>query len=163
MHNKAFYKKLAASVMALSLMTSFCACSGGSTTVTKRSLTSEELEEQAIKTNNARVRKFIKNSLGFEIKDELFEGAELEYDTADNSHGRAGLVIKPGKENEMLALLEKNLGMEKNIAPNLIPEDLNNEYAKDLRNMDLIKLWELSGTSVYMARKGSYSCVYIFT
>ena len=46
MLNKAFYKKLIAAVAALGLMASLCACSGSSETVTKKTLTSEELEHQ---------------------------------------------------------------------------------------------------------------------
>lgn len=163
MLNKAFYNKLAVSIMAFGFMASLCACSNERPTVTTETLSSEQLEEIAIERNNARVRKFIKDKLGFELDDELFEEAELAFDSSKrDSHGRAGIVIKQGKENDVLSLLEKNLGMEKNIGPNLIPAELNNEYAADLRTMDLVKYWELSETSVYMSRKGSYSFLYIF-
>ena len=164
MLNKAFYKKLAGSIMVFGLMASLCACSNASPAVTKETLSSKQLEEVAFERNNARIRKFIKDKLGFELDDELFEEAELAFDSSKrDSHGRIGIVIKQGKEDDVLTLLEKNIGMEKNIGPNLIPEGLNNEYAADLRTMDLIKYWELSGATVYMARKGSNSYLYIFT
>ena len=158
------FRKVIASFIILGIAASLCSCSGNSNTkVTRKTLSSEELEAEAIKSNNAKVRKFIKEKLGFQLDDEYIDQAELMFDSVKNdSRGSVCIVVKPGKENDLLALLEKNIGMEKNIAPTLIPAELNNEYANDLRTMDLIKCWEPSGASVYMARKSSYSFLYIF-
>lgn len=164
MLNKAFYKKLIAAIAALGLMASLCACSGSGESVTRKTLTSEELEQEAIKKNNAKVRKSIKDFIGFEIGDEYMEEAEMLMDIAkSNSRGSICILVKQGKEDELLADFQKHLGMEKNIGPNLIPAELNDQYSKDLRNMDLIKQWTLpSSVSVYMARYGSHSYIYIF-
>ena len=164
MLNQAFYKKLIAAVAALGLMASLCACSGSSETVTKKTLTSEELEHEAIKRNNAKVRNSIKEFTGFEIGDEYLEEAEMLMDvTKSNSRGSICILVRQGKEEDLLAYLEKNMGMEKNIGPNLIPAELKDEYANDLRKMNLIKQWTLPGSvSVFMARYGSYSYIYIF-
>ena len=164
MLNKAFYKKLIAAVAALGLMASLCACSGSSETVTKKTLTSEELEHEAIKRNNAKVRNSIKEFTGFEIGDEYLEEAEMLMDvTKSNSRGSICILVRQGKEADLLAYLEKNMGIEQNIGPNLIPAELKDEYANDLRKMNLIKQWTLpSSVSVFMARYGSYSYIYIF-
>ena len=164
MLNKTFYKKIIAAVTALGLMASLCACSGSSETVTKKTLTSEELEHEAIKRNNAKVRNSIKEFTGFEIGDEYLEEAEMLMDvTKSNSRGSICILVRQGKEEDLLAYLEKNMGMEKNIGPNLIPAELKDEYANDLRKMNLIKQWTLpSLVSVYMARYGNHSYIYIF-
>jgi len=164
MHNKAFFKKLITSIMAFGLIASLCACSGSNTSVTKRSLTSEELESQAAKNNDAKVRKSIKDFLGFEIGAEYIDDAELMLDvTNTKSRGSICILVVQGKEEDLLKLLQKNIGIENNIGPNVIPAELNNQYAEDLRKMSPIKQWILSDSvSVYMGRDGAYSFLYIF-
>ena len=157
----AVFKKIITSVVMLGMAVSLCSCSG-STTATHKTLSSEQLEEEAIKSNNAKVRKFIKDALGFEM-DEYIDEAELMIDTVKtNSKGNACILVKSGKENDLLALMEKNIGRENNIGPNQIPAELNNQYATELRKMSPLKNWEASGASIYLARNGSRSYLYIF-
>lgn len=164
MLNKAFCKKLIAAVAVLGLMASLCACSGSNETVTRKTLSSEELEHEALKKNSEKVRNSIKEFIGFPIGDEYLEEAEMLMDvTQSNSRGSICILVRQGKEDALLAYIEKNLGMEKNIGPNLIPAELKDQYAQDLRKMNLIKQWTLpNSVSVYMARYGSYSYIYIF-
>ena len=162
--NKTLLRIFAALFLSLGLTASLCACSRKSDAkATRRTLSSEELEEEAVKKNNVRVRKFINEKLGFEIADEFIEEAELLVDAiSSGSGGSVSILVKQNKENELLSLLQKNIGKENNIAPNMISADLNNQYAVELRQMSPIKNWELSGVSIYLARNGSFSYLYIF-
>lgn len=159
----ALYKKLIASVLALGLTASLCACSGGSTPPVD-TRTSEQKEAEAIQRNNMKIRNNIKAILGFELSEEFIDGSEMLIDAArSGNQGDICILVKQGKEDALLALLEKNLGMEKNIGPNLIPETYQNQYASELRLMYPIKNWQVSGANIYMARKGSFSYLYLFT
>ena len=164
MHSKAFYKKLTASVMALGLAFSFCACSGSSYEPTKDTRTSEQMESEAIQRNNKKIRDTINKLLGFNLSDEFIEDSELLIDaTVPNSRGNICILVKQGKEEDLLAVLEKQLGMEKNIGPNLIPDTYKNQYAEELKKMNPIKNWEVSGMNIYLARNGTVSYLYIFS
>lgn len=161
-------KRIAALAMASVLAFSFCSCSGSSGTVTHTTLSSSELEELAIKRNNQKVHTYTNKMLGFELPDEYIAEAELMMNTPDaNSSGNVAILVAAGKENDLLALLNSKLGREKNIGPNMIPKELDNQYAFELRRMNPIKMWTVSGpgnqtVSVYMARKGNYSYVFMF-
>lgn len=159
----------AALILAMSLGGTLCACSGNSSATSRTTLSSSELEEQAIKKNNQRVRNQIKNLLGFSIDDEFINEAEMLMTASQNSkEANTCIQVKPGKEEELLALIQSHLGHEDNIGANLIPAELDDEYAKELRKMNPIKHWGITRsdsqtTNVYFARKGTFSYVYIFT
>ena len=164
MHNKAFLKKLTALIMALCLSSSLCACSGSNYGPTQDTRTSEQKEADAIKRNNKKIRDTINQLLGFNLSDEFIEDSELLIDaTKPNSRGDICVLVKQGKEEELLKVLEKQFGMEKNIGPNLIPETYTNQYAEELKTMNPIKNWEVSGINIYLARKGTVSYLYIFS
>lgn len=161
----------AALIIAMSLAgtLTLCACSGNTAATSRTSLNSSELEEEAIKKNNKRVRKQINDSLGFSVGDEFISEAEMLMKTSKNASGcNMCIQVASGKEDALLALIQSHLGHEENIGANLIPAELDDQYATELRQMNPIMHWTISGsdsqkTNVYMARKGSFSYVYIFT
>lgn len=156
-------------ILAMSLTFTLCACSGNHVDTSHSSLNSSELEDKAIKKNNKRVRKQIEDSLGFSFSDEFIKEAEMLMKTSHNASGaNICIQVTPGKEEALLALIQSHLGHEDNIGANLIPSELDDQYATELRQMNPIKHWTIERsdsqkTNVYMARKGSFSYVYIFT
>ena len=160
--NSVIYKILTASVLALALMFPLCACSENPVP-TQDTRTSEQKESDAIKKNNQKIRDKIKQLLGFDLSDEFIEESEMMLDaTGSGSRGNICILVRQGKEESLLSVLEKHFGVEKNISPNQLPDNNKNQYAEELKTMYPIKNWESSGISIYLARKGTYSYLYIF-
>ncbi len=162
---KHLIKSAAALALTLCLAAPLCACSGNSD-YNPTTLNGSQLEEQAVRRNNQKVHRHIKEVLGFEIGDDYIEEAEMMLNASAQDGGNTCVLVKAGKEDALLSLLQTNLGNSTTISPSQIPAEMKDQYADELRQMPYIKSWGLSKSDkkiqIYMGWKGSRAYVYIF-
>ena len=155
-------KSAAALTLTLCLAAPLCACSGNSD-YGPTTLNSSQLEEEAIKKNNRKVRKHINEALGFDFGDEYIAEAEMLLN-ASSQAGNVCILVKEGQEDAVLSLLQSKFGNYTSISPAQIPAELKDQYADEIRKMPIIKSWLYTGSGqnihIYMAWKGT--CAYIF-
>ena len=165
-------KRVTAAVMAACCILALCACSENNTPGETLS-DSERKESYENAKLNQKAHQAIKDTLGFDIGDEFIDEAEMSSNTAtSDTYGNIRIILKNGKGDEVLRLLEKNLGDYRSIDASLIPNYQKHSYSLELRHMQSIKNWKISrhGTSVdfietniYMAELNGDTIVYIFS
>ena len=164
-----FGERMTAAVMAACCIFSLCACSTPGETLSD---SERKVSYENAKTNQ-KAHQAIKDILGFDIGDEFIDEAELSSSTATSDRvGNIRIILKSGKGDEVLQLLNKNFGDYRSIDISLIPNFQDHPYVFELKHMSAIKNWTISkpGTSVdftetniYMAELNGDTIVYIFS
>lgn len=158
-------------IMAAVTACSFCACSESGTTYS--SLNSSELEESALKKKSYKqVHQNLNRLLNFDISEDYYESAEITSDASSaNAPAMIRIKVKFSRKDDLLNLLRGKLGDEKNVGVGEIPKTWDNQYAIELKQSRSIKYFAVprSGSSnvndvirIYMADKGSDTCLYVF-
>ena len=168
---KELLKKTAAIILAAVCILSLCACSGSS--VPAETISDSERKENLEKARyNRTMHKTMSDMLGFDIEDEFINELEMSSDNIEaETYGKIRIIVKNGKEAELLKFLNKNLGDYRNIDASRIPSYQDHPYVSELRKMKAIKYWVrfksgvvamTAGIYVYMAELNGDTVVYIF-
>lgn len=168
---KKLIKRTAAIILAAVCILSLCACSGSS--VPAETLSDSERKENLEKAkSNRKVHKTMSDMLGFDIGDEFIDELEMSSDDIKaETYGKIRIIVKNGKEAELLKLLKDNLGDYRNIDVSHVPSYQEHPYAYELKHMSSIKNWvrlksgvvaKTVDINVYMAELNGDTIVYIF-
>lgn len=168
---KKITRPVAALIMAAVIACSFCACADSGTTYS--SLNSSELEESIlIKKSYKQVHQNLNRLLKFDISEDYYETAEITSDASSaNAPAMIRIKVKFSRKEDLLNLLREKLGKEKNISADDISWTWDNQYAIEIKQSRSIKYFAMPrpGSSdrndvimVFMADKGSDTCLYVF-
>ncbi len=160
--------RLLALVVALSCVAPLCACAD---TDTGNTLSVSERKESIRNSKNDQlIHSSIVDLLGFDIDSSYIEDIEMISESQDGSNGKILMLIKEGKETDLINFLKSKLGDYKNVDASVIPP-YQDQYTLDLKQMKFIKNFVASKTvdvvktvniNVYVAQKGKYTYMFIF-